>query len=52
MKYLFLLLTLASCSFGMILVPEAPEIDGQSASSAIALVAGGLMVLRAARRRK
>jgi hypothetical protein len=49
MKYFLLLIAVCSSSFGAIVA--APEIDAQSASSAVALIAGGLTVLRAARKR-
>jgi hypothetical protein len=37
---------------GFALAQSAPEIDGSSSSTAIALLAGGLLVLRANRRKK
>ena len=41
---------LATASFAMAIPVGVPEIDANSAGSAIALLGGGLMVLRARRR--
>jgi hypothetical protein len=35
---------------GFAAVPSVPEIDGNSAVSAVALIAGGILVLRARRK--
>lgn len=40
---------LATASFAMAVPASVPEIDASSAGSAIALLGGGLMVLRARR---
>jgi hypothetical protein len=44
-------LLMASAGYAFGLVQEVPEIDGGSAVSVIALVAGGLTILRARRGR-
>jgi hypothetical protein len=47
----FSLLLLGSASFAFAGVAVAPEIDGASAASAIVLLSGGLLVLRARRKK-
>ena len=46
------LLLVGASSFAFAGLIIAPEIDGASAASAIVLLSGGLLVLRARRRRK
>jgi hypothetical protein len=43
------LLAVAGCALAQV---QAPEIDGSSGSAAIALLAGGLLVLRAHRSKR
>jgi hypothetical protein len=45
------LLLLGAASFALAAPVAAPEIDGASASSAIALLSGSLLVLRARRKK-
>jgi hypothetical protein len=47
----FSLLLLGSASIAFAGITVAPEIDGASAVSAVVLLSGGLLVLRARRRR-
>ena len=49
MKYLLALTLIAATAFAG--TPGVPEIDSNTAGTAIALIAGGLMVLRGRRRR-
>ncbi len=51
MKVLGLALILAALAGSAFAGVGAPEIDGSTATAAIALVAGGLVVLRARKRR-
>ena len=46
-----LLLVAAPFSFAAVGVPSAPEIDANSAASALTLLSGALVVFRARRRR-
>ena len=45
------LLLVSAASFASAVPVAAPEIDGASATSAIALLSGGLLVLRARRKK-
>ena len=47
----FLLVLLAATSVASAVIVDVPEIDANSAATAITLVAGGLLVLRGRRRR-
>lgn len=47
----FSLLLLGAASFAMATPVATPEIDGSSATTAIALLSGGLLVLRSRRKR-
>lgn len=47
----FSLLLVGAASFAFAGTATAPEIDGASAASAIALLSGGLLVLRARRKK-
>lgn len=46
----FLLLTVGASAMAMARVVDAPEIDANSAASALALLSGALMVVRSRRR--
>ena len=47
----FSLLLMSAASFALAGTASAPEIDGASAASAIVLLSGGLLVLRARRKK-
>jgi len=47
----FSLLLIGAASFALAGTTAAPEIDGASAASAIVLLSGGLLVLRARRKK-
>jgi len=51
MKILGMMLLVAGAAGQMFAGNNAPEIDGSTASAAIALVTGGLVVLRARRKK-
>lgn len=48
--FLMIAMSLASAAFGRAI--DVPEIDASTGASAIALVSGGLMVLRSRRNRR
>lgn len=45
------LLVIGAAGFAFASGPIAPEIDGSSASAALALISGGLVILRGRRRK-
>jgi hypothetical protein len=50
-RLIALALLLVGCSIALSAAPSAPEIDPASGANALALIAGGLMILRARRKK-